>query len=148
MLGVAGLQGRLLRQVQRFDRGRRPAMIMLELDGQLAAAGVDVGAAGRPALVQSWVDTDDLPDRPLRRVGAGPFGEPHPQVVAEVLFECGVVGLRGGNVGLEQHPPVDGQPASVEGLHLVRHRDVGVQIGVAGPAVAVGERGRQPGPAR
>ena len=54
-------------------------MIMLELDGQLAAAGVDVGAAGRPALVQSGVDTDDLPDRPLRRVGAGPFGEPHPQ---------------------------------------------------------------------
>ena len=60
VFGVAGLQRRLLRQVQRFDRGRRPAMIMLELDGQLAAAGVDVGAAGRPALVQSWVDTDNL----------------------------------------------------------------------------------------
>ena len=80
MFGVAGLQRRLLCQMQRFDRGRWPAMIMLELDGQLAAAGVDVGAAGRPALVQSGVDTDDLPDRPLRRVGAGPFGEPHPQV--------------------------------------------------------------------
>ena len=39
VFGVAGLQGRLLRQVQRFDRGRWPAMIMLELDGQLAAAG-------------------------------------------------------------------------------------------------------------
>ena len=35
-------------------------MIMLELDGQLAAAGVDVGTAGRPALVQSGVDADDL----------------------------------------------------------------------------------------
>jgi hypothetical protein len=78
VLGVAGLQGRLLGQMQRFDRGRWPAMIMLELDGQLAAARFDVGTAGRPALVQSWVDTDDLPDRPLRRVGAGPFGEPHP----------------------------------------------------------------------
>ena len=65
-----------------------------------------------------------------------------PKRVAEVLLERGVVGLRRGNVGLEQHPAVDGQPASVEGLHLVRHRDVGVQIRVAGPAVAVGERGR------
>ena len=142
VFGVAGLQGRLLGQMQRFDRCRWPAMIMLELDGQLAAADVDVGAAGRPALVQSGVDTDDLPDRPLRRVGAGPFGEPHPQAVAEVLLERGVVGLRRGNVGLEQHPAVDRQPASVEGLHLVRDRDVGVQIRVAGPAVAVGERGR------
>jgi hypothetical protein len=53
-------------------------MIMLELDGQLASAYVYVGAAGRPAFVQSGVDTDDLSDRPLRRVGAGPFGEPHP----------------------------------------------------------------------
>ena len=53
-------------------------MIILELDGQLAAAGLDVGAAGRPAFVQSGVDTDDLSDRPPRRVGAGPFGEPHP----------------------------------------------------------------------
>jgi len=64
--------------MQRFDGGRRPAVIILELDGQLAAAGVDVGTAGRPTLVQSRVDADDLPDRPLRRVGAGPFGEPHP----------------------------------------------------------------------
>jgi hypothetical protein len=52
-------------------------MIVLELDGQLTAAGFDVGSACRPALVQSGVDTDDLPDRPLRQVGAGPFGEPH-----------------------------------------------------------------------
>ena len=78
----------------------------------------------------------------LRRIGAGPFGEPHPQAVAEVLFEGGVVGLRRGHLRLEQHPAVDRQPAPVEGLHLVRDRDVGVQIRVAGPAVAVGERGR------
>ena len=65
-----------------------------------------------------------------------------PKRVAEVLLEGGVVGLRRGHVGFEQHPPVDRQPASVEGLHLVRDRDVGVQIRVAGPAVAVGERGR------
>jgi hypothetical protein len=53
-------------------------MIILELDRQLAAAGVDVGTAGRPTLIQSGVNTDDLPDRPLRRIGAGPFGKPHP----------------------------------------------------------------------
>jgi hypothetical protein len=78
VFGVAGFQGCLLGQVQRFDRGGWPAMIMLEPDGQLAAAGLDVGTAGRPTLVQSGIDTDDLPDRPLRRIGAGPLGEPHP----------------------------------------------------------------------
>ena len=117
-------------------------MIILELDGEFAAAGVDVGAAGRPALVQSGVDTDDLSDRPLRRIGAGPFRKPHPQAAAEVLLQPGVVSLRGCHVGFEQHPSVDGQPAPVEGLHLVRDRDMGVQIRVAGPAVPVGERGR------
>jgi hypothetical protein len=77
VFGVAGLQRRLLRQLQRFDRGRRPAMILLELDGEFAAADVDVGTPSRPALVQSWVDADDLSDWPLCRVGAGPFSEPH-----------------------------------------------------------------------
>ena len=117
-------------------------MIMLELDRELAAAGVDVGAAGGPALVQSGVDADDLSDRPLRRVGAGPFGEPQPQGVAEVVFERGVVSFRGCHIGFEQHASVDRQPASVEGLDLVGDRDVGVQVRVAGPAVPVGERGR------
>jgi hypothetical protein len=97
VFGVAGLQRRLLRQMQRFDRRRWPAMILLETDRQLTAAGVDAGAAGRPASVQSGVDTDDLPDRPLRRIGARPFREPHPQRAAEVLFEGGVVdGMRKG----------------------------------------------------
>jgi hypothetical protein len=53
-------------------------VIVLELDGEFAAAGVDVGAAGGPALVHSGVDADDFPDRPLRQVGAGPFVERHP----------------------------------------------------------------------
>jgi hypothetical protein len=77
VLSVAGFQRRLLSQVQRLDRGWRPAMIILELDGQLTAADLDVGTAGRPALAQSCVDTDDLPDRTLPRLGTGPFGEPH-----------------------------------------------------------------------
>ena len=133
---------------KRFDRGRWPAMIMLELDGELAAAGFDVGYGGSTSAGSVGVDTDDLPDRPLRRVGAGPFGEPHPEAVAEVLLQGGVVGFRCGHGGLEQDPAVDGQPASVEGLDLVRDRDVGVQVGVAGAAVAVGERRPRPGLAR
>ena len=50
VFGVAGLQRRLLREMQRLHRGRRSTMIILELDGQLAATDVDVGTAGRPAL--------------------------------------------------------------------------------------------------
>jgi hypothetical protein len=77
VLGVAGLQCRLLCQVQCFNRGRRSAVIILELDRQLAAADVDEGTPARPAFVQSDIDADNLSDRPLRRVGAGPFGEAH-----------------------------------------------------------------------
>ena len=70
-------------------------MIFFELDGEFAAPDVDVRAAGRPALVQPGVDAADLPDRPLGWVGAGPFREPHPQRVAEVLLQGGVVdGMR------------------------------------------------------
>ena len=94
MFGVAGFQVRLLRQLQCLDRGGWPAVVGLELDGEFAAAEVDVAAAGRPPLVESGVDADDLADRPLARVGAGPFGEPHPQCIVEVAFEGGVVGLR------------------------------------------------------
>jgi hypothetical protein len=70
-------------------------VLVLELDGELAAAGVDVGPPGRPPLVQSGVDTNNFPDRPLALIGTGTFGEPQPQRIAEVLFECGVVdGMR------------------------------------------------------
>ena len=61
------------------------------------------------------------------------------------MLQGGVVGLRRRHGGFEQHPAVDGQPASVEGLHLVRDGDVGVQVRVTGSGVAVGERGRRPG---
>ena len=142
MLRLPGLQGGLLGQVQRFDRGRRPAVIALKGDGQFAAADVDVGAAGGPALVQSGVDADDLPDRPFGRVAAESFGEPDAESAAEVLLQRGVVGLRRRHLRLEQHPPINRQPAPVEGLHLVRHRHMGVQIRIPGPAVPMRERRR------
>ena len=65
-----------------------------------------------------------------------------PRRVAEMMFQGGVVGLRRRHRRLEQHPSVDGQPPSVEGLHLVRNGDVSMQIRIPGSGVAVGERGR------
>ena len=61
VFGVAGLQRRLLRQMQRFDRGRWPAMIILETDGQLAAAGIDV------AVDQRLVSRESTPT--ISRIG-------------------------------------------------------------------------------
>src|SRR4029453_1934491 len=96
----------------------------------------------RPALVQYRVDTDNLPHRPLTWSGVGSFGELHPEPVAEMMFQGGVVGFRGRHRRFEQHPTVNGQPASVESLHLVRNSNMSVQIRVAGTGVAVRERGR------
>jgi len=59
-----------------------------------------------------------------------------------MVFQGGVIGLRRRHRRLEQHPTIDGQPPSVEGLHLVRHRDTSVQIRVAGSGIAVCKHGR------
>src|SRR5690606_4264515 len=111
--------------------------------GELVTAGDDVGPAGGPAGVQARLDADDLADRPLTRVSTGAGRELDPERVVQVVFEGGVVGLGRCHVRLEDHPPVDRQPlARFAGLDLVRHRDVGVQVGVPGTGIAVGERGR------
>jgi hypothetical protein len=60
-------------------------VIALKRNGQLTLADLDVGAAGRPALVQSRVDADDFSDRPFGRVAAGAFREADSEGVAEVL---------------------------------------------------------------
>lgn len=82
------------------------------------------GRAGRPAPRQPRIHPDDLPDRSLRAVAAGPLGEPHPNGGGEMMLEGGVVGLRHTDLRGVQHPPVDRQPLTVHGLHLVRQRDV------------------------
>ena len=111
-----------------------------------AAAGLDRDPPRGPALVEAGVDADDLPHAALAAGGSGPLGEGEPEPGPQVLLDGGVVDLGGGDVGLEQHPPVDGQPLPGGGLDLVRDGDVGVQVGVPGAGVAVGERGRdQPG---
>ena len=97
-------------------------------------------------LDQRWFNRGSTPtiSRIGRLVGSlsEAFGEPDTQSGAEVLLQRGVVGLRRRHLRLEQHPPINRQPAPVEGLHLVRHRHMGVQIRIPGPAVPMGERGR------
>ena len=70
---------------------------------------------------------------------SGAVGEGDVEAVGEFGLQHGVVVLGRGHLRREQHPPVQGEPAPVEGLHLVRHRDMGVQVRVPGAGVAVGE---------
>jgi hypothetical protein len=87
------------------------------------------------------VDADDFSDRPFPRILVRPFGESQSETVAEMLLKGGVIGLRCCDGRLEQDAAVDAEPASVKGLHLVSDGHMGVQVGVAGAAVAVGEGG-------
>ncbi len=133
VLVVAGLQGGLLGQRDLLDGGGRTAVVPLERCGQHAPAGFDALSSLGPALVEGVVDADDLADGEFAPVRVGSFSESDAQGGGEVLFEGGVVGLGGGHDRLEQDPSIDRQPASVGGgLDLVRDRDVGVQIRVAG----------------
>jgi hypothetical protein len=47
----------------------------------------------------------------------------------EVVFQGGIVSSDAATVALK-HPSVDGEPASVEGLHLVGDGDGSVQVGI------------------
>ena len=78
VLGVAGLQGGLLGQLQRFDRGRWPAVVVLELGWPARRGGPRCGRGGSTSAgsVAGSTPTISRTGR-LRRVGAGPFGEPH-----------------------------------------------------------------------
>ena len=86
-------------------------------------------------------ENPDLADRSLAGVLVRALGELDAEGVDQVPLERGVVGLRGRDDCLVQRSAVDGQPLAVEGLDLVRHGHVGVQVGVAGAGVAVGEGG-------
>ena len=126
VLGVAGLQGGLLSEQDRLHHRRRAPVVALEHGRQLAAARLDAGPPCRPAPVQGRVDPDHFPDRPLAPLRTGTLGEDQPEACAQVLLQGGVVGLRGGDLGLEQDPPVDREPLSGQGLDLVRHHEVRV----------------------
>jgi hypothetical protein len=79
VLALAGLQCGLLRQLQHLHPTRRPRVITGEVGGELGLPDVDDQPPSRPALVQPRLHADDLPDRPFRPIGPGPFGEPHPK---------------------------------------------------------------------
>ena len=141
VLTLPGVCVGLLREFAGLVRRWWATVIGLELGRQCRPAHVDGRATFGPVPGQGTVDTDDFPDRPLAGVGACPVGEADAQTLDQQRLEAGVVPLGGGHVVLEERPTVQRQPlAVVLGLHLVRHRDVGVQIGVAGARVAVGER--------
>ena len=82
-------------------------MITLKPGRQLPLPVLDQHPPRGPTLIQRRVNTDNLPHRPLPRISVGPIREPHPQPVAQMMLQRGVIGLRRRNRGLEQHPPVD-----------------------------------------
>ncbi len=142
VLGLARLQRRLLGEHDRLDRRRRTPVAALEVAGQFGLPGDDAVPTGRPSRQESGLDADDLADGTLARIVAGAGGELDAERLAEVGLEGGVVGLGRGGDGLVHQAAVDGEPASVgDGLDLVGDGDVGVQVGVAGAGVAVGEGG-------
>ena len=116
-------------------------MVALKIAGELPAPDLETGPPRRPAPIQGRVNTNNLPYRPQLRITAGSSGETDAEAVAEMTFQGGVIGLRRRHRRLEQHPPINGQPPAVEGLHLVRNSDMSMQVRVAGAGVAVGERG-------
>jgi len=98
VLGVPGLQGGLLGQLDGLDRGRRPAVVGLELDSQGGPPGVDGSPPGRPGRGQLFGDPDDLADAAPAcgggRGGVGAFGEGQAEPGVQLRLEAGVVPLR------------------------------------------------------
>ena len=144
MLGLAGLQCGLLslarRPPWRWAGGRvAPGSWPTARRGATRS-----GAALGPVPRQVAVDTDDFTDRVLG-LAAAAGGSRSAKRDAESLDRAaprgGCCTARRRDVVLVDRPPVEGQPVAVEGLDLVADGDVGVQIGVAGARVAVGERG-------
>ena len=140
VFGVPGLQGGLLREPERLDRGGDAAVVADERGGEVGGDGLDGAAAAGPAGHEGGVDADEFADGSLAGCG-GAVGEGAADALGDLGFEAGVVELGGGDLEPVEHPGVEGEPPAVEGLHLVRDRDVGVQVGVAGAGVPVGEAG-------
>ena len=145
MFGLAGFQGGLLCQCDRFDVGGFASVVCLELLGQLGGAGFDGLAARGPAGVEFGVDADDFADRALAPTGRRHLGELQSEALAKVCFQARVVQLGDGDHDPVKGLAVQGQPAlhsvGIDGGDLVGDRDVGVQVGVACPGVSVGECG-------
>ncbi len=77
MLGLAGLQVRLLGQRNGLGRRRRTAVCVAELARQLALPDDDVGSPARPRLAELAIDADDLADGSFLPIEVGPLAELH-----------------------------------------------------------------------
>ena len=142
VFGFAGFEVGALVEFAGFGGCGFAAEFALELGSELSAAQVDHPGAGGPAGGQIGVDADDFADRAFAGVGAGAFGEVDAETLSEVSLEAGVVGLGDRDHRFVQWPTVDGEPLVLPfDFHLVRDRDVGVQVGLARAGVAVGEGG-------
>lgn len=115
-------------------------MLDLETPGEFLLLDADRAGPHRPRVQQLDGNPDDLADGSPFRLEGRPRGEPQPQLL-EPGLQVGVVLLRGIDARFVDRVPVEGEPGTVVGLHLVRDSDVGVQVRVAGPGVTVGERG-------
>ena len=139
VFGLPGFQGGLLAQRQRFRGARFTPVVGLERLGQLGHPRSDCAAPRGEPLVERGGDADDLADRPQAFGGVTAVGEAQRQRRPEVALQPGVVHLRRGDGRPEQRPPIQRQPLPCQGADLVADRDMGVQVGVTGAAVAVGE---------
>ena len=146
MLALASVERRLLRELLCLNRRRRSTMVSLELQPKRRQSGLDIGSARGPDAQKLVVEADDLAHGPLIGAAAFAVGESDAKSVGQQRLKAGVVPLGCGDLVLEQRPPVQRQPAAVTGADLVRHRDVGVQVGISGARIAVREcRRDEPG---
>ena len=142
LLRRAGFQRRLLVQIERLFRRRWAPVVGAELGLQRPGACFDLRAARGEMIDPLRRDARDLPHRATPARG-GAFGELHPQSAVQLTLQSGVVPLRRGHGRLVHHLPIEGAPLAVVGvLHLVRDRDMGVQVRLSRARITVHERCR------
>ena len=138
MLGLAGFEVGALGEGDHLGFGGRASVVAEEGGGEFVAATFDLSASSGPAGRQSQVDAVDLADGTLAGAGAA-LDETETECLGERGFEGGGVQLGRGDLGLVDQVGVERVPASVRALHFVGDDEVGVEVGVAGARVAMGE---------
>ncbi|CAL8971147.1 hypothetical protein PROP_03584 [Propionicimonas sp. T2.31MG-18] len=141
MLGLAGLEVAALGEGDHLGLGGWASVVGEEGGGEFVATVLDLSAPGGPAGCEAEVDAVDFTDGTFARAGAA-LDEADAEGLGEGGLKGGGVELGRGDLGLVDQVGVEGVPASVGALHLVGDDEVGVQIGVAGAGVAMGERDR------
>jgi len=123
----------------RLDGGRGATEAPLKLGCDLGLASLDRDSATGPPARERGADAADLPDGNLATDRVVPVGELDSQARDQLGLDAGVVVLGGCHLGRVQQATVEGEPASVLGLHFVADGHVSVEIGVAGSTIAMRE---------